>query len=76
MNCSVEPTQQCQRDLKNFSKKHPDEYMATMQNLEKYHVSLCDSKHPRLVQSGFLHTEPKGIVAIDQSGGILADGKK
>jgi hypothetical protein len=29
-----------------------------------------------LVQFGFLHEEPKGIRAIDQSGGTLAIGKK
>jgi hypothetical protein len=50
--------------------------MAAMQNLEKYHVALCSSGHPRLVQFGFLHKEPKGIMAIDQTGGVLPDGKK
>lgn len=47
-----------------------------MENLDKYMIFLNSASHPRLVQFGFLHEEPKGIRAIDQSGGALASGKR
>jgi len=73
---TIETTDQWKRDLSLYGKKHPHELTAILQNLDKYHIALCASKHPRLVQFGFLHKEPKGIFAIDQTGGALADGKK
>jgi len=72
----IETTDQWKRDLGRYEKKHPDELSAILQNLDKYHAAICASKHPRLVQFGFLHKEPKGIFAIDQTGGALADGRK
>ena len=76
MNWQLEPTEQFDRDAKRYAKKHPDEFLAVMENLEKYVVSLESARHPRLVQFGFLHDEPKGIRAIDQSGGALSSGGK
>jgi len=72
---SIEITEQCERDFKNYQKKRPLEFQAVMQNLEKYHTALAEAAHPRLVQFGFLHEEPKGILAIDQSGGGVKKGK-
>lgn len=72
----IEATAQYERDAKRYAKKHSAEFLAVMENLEKYVISLEASKHPRLVQFGFLHEEPKGIRAIDQSGGALAGGVK
>jgi len=37
-------------------------------NLEVYVESLGEAPHSMTVQHGFLHQEPKGIRAIDQSG--------
>ena len=76
MSWQLEPTDQYLRDAKRYAKKHPAEFLAVMENLEKFLVSLGVSPHPKLVQFGFLHEEPKGIRAIDQSGGALASGKK
>lgn len=76
MNWELEPTDQFERDAKRYAKKQTAEYIAVMENLEKYVVSLDSSSHPRLVQFEFLHEEPKGIRAIDQSGGALAGGGK
>jgi hypothetical protein len=76
MNWQLEPTEQFDRDAKHYAKKQSDEYLAVMDNLEKYVISLESASHPRLVQFGFLHEEPKGIRAIDQSGGTLASGGK
>jgi hypothetical protein len=75
MNWQLEATDQFDRDAKRYAKKQPDEYFAVMANLEKYMISLDSASHPRLVQFGFLHEEPKGIRAIDQSGGALASGR-
>lgn len=76
MNWELESTDQFDRDAKRYAKKQPAEYFAVMENLEKYFISLESASHPRLVQFGFLHEEPKGIRAIDQSGGALASGGK
>lgn len=76
MSWQLETTGQFERDAKRYAKKQPNEYLAVMENLEKYHMAIESAKHPKLVQFGFLHEEPKGIRAIDQSGGALASGKK
>ena len=76
MSWQLEPTDQYLRDAKRYAKKQPAEYLAVMENLEKFFVALGVAAHPKLVQFGFLHEEPKGIRAIDQSGGVLASGKK
>jgi hypothetical protein len=76
MNWQIEVTEQFERDAKRYAKKQPSEYLAVMENLEKYLISIEIAAHPKLVQFGFLHDEPKGIRAVDQSGGALASGKK
>ena len=76
MSWQLEPTDQYLRDAKRYAKRHPGEYLAVMENLEKFTTALDVCAHPKLVQFGFLHEEPKGIRAIDQSGGVLASGKK
>lgn len=76
MNWQLEPTEQFERDARRYAKKQPGEYLAVMENLEKYLIFLEESSHPKLVQFGFLHDEPKGIRAVDQSGGALASGGK
>ena len=40
-----------------------------MLNLETYLTSLNASKSPLQIRNGFLHDEPEGVKAIDQSGG-------
>lgn len=76
MGWQLETTEQFDRDAKRYAKKQPNEYLAVMENLEKYHIAIDSAKHPKLIQFDFLHEEPKGIRAIDQSGGSLASGKK
>ncbi len=76
MNWQLEATDQFERDAKRYAKKQRAEYLAVMENLEKYVISIEYASHPKLVYFGFLHEEPKGIRAIDQSGGALASGEK
>lgn len=76
MRWQLEATEQFERDAKHFAKKYGAEYLAVMENLEKYLVSIEESSHPKLVQFGFLHNEPEGIRAIDQAGGALESGDR
>ena len=66
---SIRTTDQFDRELKRYGKKRPSELGAVLHNLKRYHDLLNESKHPRLVQAGFMHSESMGIIAIDQKGG-------
>ena len=57
------------RDLRWYAKKRPAELAATLRNLERYMNLLARSPSARSVQAGFLHSEPHGMVALDQRGG-------
>lgn len=65
----IKPTTQWAKDLKWYEKKHPRELAAVLDNLQRYIAQLQAAKHPRVVQAGFLHHEPHGVVAVDQKGG-------
>ena len=58
------------RDLRWYTKKRPAELAAILRNLERYMTLLARSPSARSIQAGFLHTEPHGMVAIDQRGGV------
>jgi hypothetical protein len=51
-----------------FLKKHGDEAKAMAKNLDKYFRSLAAGTHPMQINGGFIHSEPKGIKALDQRG--------
>jgi hypothetical protein len=55
------------RKLAKYQKKHPNEAFSCLNNLDTYKQALDAGVKPRLIQAGFLHPEPKGVVAIDQS---------
>jgi hypothetical protein len=57
------------RRLKRWSKKHPNELQATLDNLDTYHEHLNEGIPSSLIQMGCLHHEPQGVKAIDQKGG-------
>lgn len=65
----MQPTTQWAKDLKWYEKKHPREITAVLDNLQRYFDQLQSAKHPRVVQAGYLHHEPHGVVAVDQKGG-------
>jgi hypothetical protein len=56
------------RKLAKYQKKHPNEVFACLNNLDTYKQALDSGASPRLIKAGFIHPEPKGAVAIDQSG--------
>ena len=76
MSWEIELNEQCGRDIRKYEKKNPDELEAVLLNLEKYKEALDAAVHPRLVSFGFMHSEPTGMIAIDQTGGALPSGTK
>ena len=58
------------RELRWYAKKRPVELSAVLRNLGRFMILLARSPSARSVQAGFLHSEPHGMVAIDQRGGV------
>lgn len=54
--------------LRQYQKKHPNEGKATLANLDSFFKALNAGIKPSLIQAGFIHREPHGVVAIDQKG--------
>lgn len=65
----IGPTIQWQKDSKYYEKKHPAELAAVLRNLKRFLALLDTAPNCRAVQAGFLHPEPKGVIAVDQKGG-------
>ena len=65
----LESTTQWQKDVRYYEKKHPAELAAVLRNLKRYLGLLEGARNSRAVQAGFLHSEGKGIIAVDQKGG-------
>lgn len=65
----LEPTDQFTIDKAWYLKKHPRELEAVLNNLIRYVSQLKQSKNAFCVQAGYLHPEPRGVVALDQKGG-------
>ena len=65
----LSPTADYERRHKLYAKKHPRELRAILANLEKYFQSLQEGGRPSDIKAGFIHPEPRGIIAIDQKGG-------
>ena len=57
-----------EKDHKQYAKKHPNELAAILRNLQRYLELLNVSKNSKCVQAGYLHSEPGGIIAVDQRG--------
>lgn len=68
----IEPSSQWPRDLKHYEKKRPRELEAVLNNLQRYLDQLNVAVNSRVVQGGYLHREPNGVVAVDQKGGGAA----
>jgi len=76
MSWTLSPTEQFNRDAKKAGKSQGGEFVSVMRNLQIYMDSLNSAKSPSLIHLGFLHSEPMGVKAIDQTGGTLDDGTK
>jgi hypothetical protein len=62
-------TENYERAHRRYGKKHPRELKAVERNLSRYLNALEDGAFPHQVRFGFIHPEPGGVIAIDQSGG-------
>ncbi len=65
----IEPSSQWPKDQKWYEKKRPREIAAVLHNLQRYLDQLNAAPNARVVQGGYLHHEPHGVVAVDQKGG-------
>lgn len=62
-------SEQYQRRYERYMKKKSNQLNAVLENLEVLLRYLRLGKHPQTLQCKFLHKEPSGVLAIDQSGG-------
>ena len=69
LSWNIISTDKYERRYKQYEKKHPNELKAILNNLDTYQKTLNLLNHPKLINAGFIHPEPKGIIAIDQKGG-------
>lgn len=65
----IEPTAKFRSKFNRYKKKHPNEVKAALNNLDTYLHTLNAVDNPLLVKGGWIHPEPKGVIAIDQKGG-------
>lgn len=65
----IQPTDQFLRDQAWYAKKRRAELAAVLNNLQRFVDLLVNVPNSRAVQAGFLHTEGKGILAVDERAG-------
>ena len=65
---SIQPIPQWRQDHHSFAKKFPNEAAAVFANLDRLLGLLNRAPNAKSVQAGFLHTEGKGVLAVDQKG--------
>jgi hypothetical protein len=65
----IRRTDEFERRLKRYEKKHPRELAAVLDNLDTYFKTLAGGTKPKQAVFGFVHAEPGDVVAIDQKGG-------
>ena len=54
--------------FRRYQKKHGVETKAVLNNLDTLLKALQAGVKPSLIQAGFIHREPQGVIAIDQKG--------
>ena len=64
----LEPTPEYTRKLKKWPKKYRRELTAMLDNLDTFLQALNLGAKPQQAKFGFIHTEPLGVLAIDQRG--------
>jgi hypothetical protein len=58
-----------EKRARKWPKKYKRELRAVYSNLDTFLKALQRGQKPAMVRFGFIHPEPKGVLAIDQSGG-------
>lgn len=59
---------QLQRRTKRFAKTHRQELKNLFDNLHSYLLALKGNLSPQQIIRGYVHNEPRGIKALDESG--------
>lgn len=66
---NFKPTSEFGRRFKRYEKNRPRELEAVLDNLGVVQENLLQGGNPQKLPYGFIHIEPRGVVAIDQKGG-------
>lgn len=65
---TVERHDEFSKRFKKLCKKHRREVLNALSNLDTFHKALNAGAIPQQIQKGFIHPEPKGVLAMDESG--------
>ena len=65
----TEPTTQFDKDARRYEKKHSRELAAVLNNVDRLLRLLNAGMKPGGFSAGFIHSEPGGVLAVDQKGG-------
>lgn len=65
----LESTDDYERSLKWYAKKRRREMLAVLENLDGFFEALLAGAKPQQIKAGYIHPEPRGVLAIDQKGG-------
>lgn len=57
-----------EKRLKKLQKKHRRETRNALSNADTFFRALCAGAQPQNIIRGFIHPEPHGVLAFDQSG--------
>jgi hypothetical protein len=66
---TLEPTDDYERRHKRYTKDHPRELAAVLDNLDTFLRALQAGAKVQQARFGFIHPEPHGVLAVDQKGG-------
>ena len=65
----TQPDDEYIRRTRRWPKKYRRELLAVHNNLDTFLAALNCGAKPQHAKFGFIHTEPRGVLAIDQKGG-------
>lgn len=65
----LKPEAEYEKRVRKWPKKYHRELAATHDNLDDYFNALNAGAKIEQIKFGFVHPEPRGVVAIDQKGG-------
>jgi hypothetical protein len=66
---NLSPTGEYEKRVKKWPKKHQRELIAVHNNLDTFFGALLHGAKLEQIKFGFMHAEPRGVIALDQKGG-------
>lgn len=61
-------TEEYDEAFSDYNENRPNELVAVVANLSKYHDTLMQLEHPQKITGKYVHKESKGVKALDESG--------